>query len=190
MREAGKDDVMLKRVRLKPSAVPSVFPNLPKYLSKPEPPKRTTSASASAICKKSNALLKEKYDELLLEDAFTSLDSLIKKLSHAKLPTGYTKVINEHSFEFHYILSPSQKQKIAAPKLISSLVVYENMTFKAFPDFVPLSHETFNHLLSSICITTITELCNVLAYCKNLSSESLNYRNNDVFVKLAITALE
>ena len=34
IRESGDELVKLKRVRLKPSAIPCIFPNLPKYLSK------------------------------------------------------------------------------------------------------------------------------------------------------------
>ena len=64
IRESGNEPVELKRVRLKPSAIPSIFPNLPKYLSTKQPPKRSTSSSSSSRLEKENHLLQKQEKSL------------------------------------------------------------------------------------------------------------------------------
>ena len=54
-----------------------------------------------------------------------------------------------------------------------------------------LAKKMYEHLLSSISVSTLTEVSNILAFCKSLSNECLDdCVNKTVLVKMAVNALE
>ena len=90
-------------MRLKSTALPHVFPGLPKYLSKAPTPKRTSGATLSARFEKENIQIQRENDKFIEMDKISDLIDLKNKLCDAILPSNYIKVENEHSIRFHYI---------------------------------------------------------------------------------------
>jgi len=78
-RRTARKSLKLTCLRLKPTAVPSVFPNLPKYLSrKSSTPRSTTSSTASARRDVENIRIQEQNLDLLKEDTVESFESFKK----------------------------------------------------------------------------------------------------------------
>ena len=83
-------------------------------------------------------------------------------------------------------------QKIATqlPKLIASVLISDDLNISAFVDCVPLSSKLFDHLLASTSFHTITKICNILAFCKNMSKENFqDIQDEKLLIKLAINVL-
>ena len=190
IRESGDELVELKKVRLKPSAIPCIFPNLPKYLSKKTLFKRADSSSSSSRYKKESILLQEQEKKFKEQDAFQDLESLKIKIEKAILPSGYFKLLKDDAVEF-YCISKSYTDISSAPKLIASIIITENLLTSAYVDSVYLAEKMYEHLLSSVSVSTLTEVSNMLAFCKNLSNKCLDdCVNKTVLVKMAVNALE
>ena len=188
-RQQKRDQALLKRLRLKSTALPHVFPGLPKYLSKAPAHKRTSGATSSARFEKENIQIQRENDKFIEMDKISDLIDLKNKLCDAILPSNYIKVENEHAICFRYILSPNVDN--AAPKLMASVNVSGNLVVKAFVASVPLPKSRYQHLMSQHAITKLSELCNILAFCKSLSEDlqsgSIDDQNS---ITLAISALK
>ena len=188
-RQQKRDQALLKRLRLKSTALPHVFPGLPKYLSKAPAHKRTSGATSSARFEKENIQIQRENDKFIEMDKISDLIDLKNKLCDAILPSNYIKVENEHAIRFHYILSPNVDN--AAPKLMASVNVSGNLVVKAFVASVPLPKSRYQHLMSQQAITKLSELCNILAFCKSLSEDLQSGSIDDQnLITLAISALK
>ena len=102
-REQKKTDEekKLKCVRLKPTAIPSIFPGLPDYFSKNTPAPRSTSASASSRRNAENARTEKQYENMMMQDKLKDFESFTLNLRTALLPSGYISVVNDNSAQFH-----------------------------------------------------------------------------------------
>ena len=172
-RKLARDSVTLRKLRLKPSAIPHVFHNLHKYLSKNNPKRRlATSASASVRRAAHNALIAEQNENLFRQEAFDEFSSFKAKIRNETLPGGYVVIEFEKQVEFHYILSTGIKDEIDAPCLQVSVIVNENLELKVFVLSTALPISAYGHLLSCKTLQTTSELSNILAFCKSLANES------------------
>ena len=91
----------LKRKRLKDGVVPTIWPNLPDYLSPPPVSARPTSIATSEARQKKQEKTNESF--LLqekLKDEFTSLEDLQNKLDMSLLPSEVRNVVNTDSLFF------------------------------------------------------------------------------------------
>ena len=119
-RQNARESQELIRLRLKPTAVPTIFPDLPNYMSKPTPKPQPTSAStASARFNAENDRIKQQNLELLRQDAIENFASVKSKLKELVLPSGYVTVMKDKVVEFRNIeLLPDET---TAPKLLTGL---------------------------------------------------------------------
>ena len=183
---------ILKHKRLKPTAVPSIFSDLPNYLSKPSPAPRSTNAStASSRRLKENSKILRQNEEFLKEDHLDCFPSFVSKLSNTVLPNGYTSIINEKCAQFHLIQCLDDVKK--SPKLLASVVVQEDFGFNAFTSSVLVPPKLYKHIMSSDTgiLKKMSEFCNLLAFCKALTTSSINDgSDNSHGISLAVSALE
>ena len=79
----------------------------------------------------------------------------------------------------------------SATKLIASIITTENLIPNAFADFVHIPKKMYKHLLSSFSVNSQTEVCNILAFCKNVFNQRLkDCINKTVLVEIAVNVLE
>ena len=131
------------------------------------------SSSSSSRCNKESILLQEQEKQFREQDAFQDLESLKIKIEKAILPSGYFKMLKDDAVEFHCI-SKSCTDISSTPKLIASIIITENLLPTAYVDSVYLAKKMYKHLLSSVLVSTLTEVSNIPAFCKSLSNECLN----------------
>ena len=121
----------LKCPHLKPTATPMIFSKLPNYLSKPLPVPRPTSASTASSRHDAESIRIERQNqELLRQDIFDDFESFKIKLKDMVLPDGYVTVLGEKVVQFHYI--QCNDDPTAAPKLLVSATLTDNLVFKAY----------------------------------------------------------
>ena len=188
-RQKKRDTRLLKRIRLKSTAIPNIFHGLPKYLSKSVPKKRsTTGASSSARLENENLLIQSQNEKLLELDQVKNLIELKLKLCNASLPVDIITVEKEQTVEFHYIYNSNSSS--IAPILRASILIEKSMCINAFVDHVLLPKSMYKHLMKFDKINTLTEVCNIVAFCKNLCSDLKSGSiSNSNAINLAISSL-
>ena len=102
-RNRCQDFLALMRTRLKPMAIPHIFPNLPQYLSKKTFSRSTTASTSSARQELENARIQSCNSNLFDCEQFDSFTSFKSKIADETLPSGYTAISTPNSMQFHYI---------------------------------------------------------------------------------------
>ena len=92
---AAKRPKLLKKQTLKPSAVPSLFPNYPIYLSKSTPTARSHKTSAGARRDLDNSRLLNLENDFFRSGLISSLENVKQKLSSTKLPVDIEYISKE-----------------------------------------------------------------------------------------------
>ena len=166
-RRNSRECDLLKSARLNPGAVPRIFPSLPRYLTKPpasESLRSTVSTSASARLQLENSRIEELNSSMMAEDHVSSFDELCEKLRDITLPVNFVPILKETTITFVYLPIESRKQ----PKVLASVSVDDNLKFAAHVLSAPIGHKRMHHILQHNQIQSLSELSNVLAYCKSL----------------------
>ena len=136
-------------------------------MSKPTPKPQSTSAStASARFNAENDRIKQQILELLRQDAIENFASFKSKLKKLVLPSGYVTVMKDKVVEFRNIaLLPDET---TAPKLLTSIIVTDNLKVKAFVTSVLVPPKLYKYLQQSASLKSLSELANILAFCKGM----------------------
>ena len=176
----------LQRLRLKSSAVPHIFPNLPQYLSKENPAPRSTAATSSARLAKQNNETEESAKRLLQLESFDSFVLFKEKIEKEPLPNGYVAVFEEKQAWFHYI-SVIEKQ---APVLLASVLVTETLKTQVHVRSAFVPHAAYQHLMPSKQLKSTTQFANILSLCKSLCDGYCSNSSSFYLLKLALLILE
>ena len=79
----------------------------------------------------------------------------------------------------------------SAAKHIASINITENLISNAFVHSVHLPKKMYKHLLSSSSVNSQIEICNILAFCKNIFNEYLeDCFNKTVLGEINVNVLE
>ncbi len=147
------------RRSLKKEAVPSVFPNLPGYLSTPPPTARETSASSSQRWEKQQRAMESEVQAFFQADSLSSLDDLRGKVDKVVLPAGIDKVFREKDALFFSL-------SVEGPlKIHYSLSVNQDLSCSATLNSVPVPEKSYTHLLTGKK-ATVSGIGNVMAFLK------------------------
>ena len=189
-RRKSRSTLKLQRVHLKPDAVPKIFPSLPKYLSSPLPTMRATSSTSSSFRReKDNIILQKQNADFLIQDSFSDFSSFRSKMKNAVLPFGYTSVYSASSAQFYFVKNDDSYK--VAPELVVSVIISSELQIKAFVFSNLIPKDQYMHLLSCGSLQTVTEVSNILAWCKALADMSNFVSNNQKSaLKLAISLLK
>ena len=105
------------------------------------------------------------------------------------MPSDIIQVEKQRLISFYYTCSDDDFN--TDPSLMASVVVHEDMTVKAFVDSTFLQRKMYGHLMELDTISRMTEVSNILAFCKNLCDD-LQYKSmkNNSCIDLAISALK
>ena len=79
----------LKRRRLRPSAVPTIFPNCPTFMTKSAAPIRSTTSSAASRFNREEISHELHVDAFFDDDKVSDLSDLTSKLKLSVLPSGF-----------------------------------------------------------------------------------------------------
>ena len=179
---------MLK-LRLKSSAILHIFPSLPYYLTKTNICTCTTSASASARCALENAAKAKQNEEFFMSEILTDFASFQQKIKSEILPSGFASV-SVSGQAFHYFKYSDIGNYQDAPKLLSSVIVTSNLDVHAYVYSILIPPSSYHHITSLSKLKAISELTNLLAFCKSFFENSSENQNQSNFIALAVSLLE
>lgn len=150
----------LQKRRVKPTAVPSIFPNLPKYMSKNIARPRLDNSSSSR-----HQQVYERYEaaaeEFLAEENVSSLHELQQKLDRSCVPSGILEIMTDHGLVF-YSLSIDDLGKF---RVKYSLRINDSLDFQIFVQDVCLKASKSEHIVHG-AISSCSEVLNLLAFAK------------------------
>ena len=156
----NREEKMLKLKRLKGTAYPSVFPNLPMYLTEKEKPIRGSKSSVSARAKNQNLRFSELEKEVFENEKLTDFSTLKSKIDDI-YKGKFTLWISDGCVTFCYL-----KMVVQRPELLGSLKINSDLTFSAWVHKSPVPENKFSHLLSDKekkHLKVTTEVSNVLS---------------------------
>ena len=189
-RKGSRDTPELKKSSLKANAILRVFTGLPTYLSKELPASRITSKStAAARHADENMRLEEQIERAFAKDQVIALHSLKLKLSSVTLPSGFVFVNVRNCLHFIYL--PCSDEKLIASKLAATVTVAPTLDVQLFVHSTPMPKIAYKHLLRLKTVSSITELCNILALCKVLSETADSVKSDfTCLVNSAVSSLQ
>ena len=106
----------------------------------------------------------QKNKDLLIENKFHNLTSLKSKLSTVTLPTGYSACLNQDSVEFYYV--QRNDSDLIAPKIGVCLTISKALELLVYVKNALVVKSSYGHVSKADKLTTVTELTNILAFCK------------------------
>ena len=161
-KSAYRDKGHLTRKRLKGDAVPSKFPNLPKYLSTEKPEARLTHTSMECRRQKEEDTLQKKVSQFFGKDEVTDFHSLEKKKGNVRLPGGVNVLSEDNCILF---LALEKKEAIYGIKFC--LEIAHDLVFSMMRHDRPLKNAVVSHILTENKITKVSQIENILAYLAN-----------------------
>uniref|UniRef100_A0A0K2VC50 Zgc:153292 [Danio rerio] n=1 Tax=Lepeophtheirus salmonis TaxID=72036 RepID=A0A0K2VC50_LEPSM len=114
----------LKHQRLKPDAIPTMFPNLPSYLSTPAPTMRSTSCLSTERLIKQETQIKNEKILLLEKDKVKTLSQILEKIDTTLIPTC-VNVYKEEKCLIYY----GMKIESDTPKIKFNLTIKDDLTY-------------------------------------------------------------
>ncbi|TRY61555.1 hypothetical protein TCAL_16292, partial [Tigriopus californicus] len=163
--------IELTRRYLTSEAVPSVFPNLPKYLSttrKPTPRTNTTSTTESRR-QILNANLRVAEDNFFKQQLVSTLNDVKEKVTTINLPPEVVMQANQFSLVFASIVLKNG----SVPHVEYAVVVDESLSLHLSANQVTIPISNFSYLTASSKLTDITTLANIIHHLKNYSEASV-----------------
>ena len=155
----------LKHKFLKDDAVPHIWPDLPKYLSKHRTARRSDASSAESR-QQNEIALKQKMLQIAKEkDTVTSFAELQTKLTSVKIPTDIISMNDaDGNLVFVSLISTP------LPKVKFSLSIDSNLSFKmVYDDVIIRPTKLFNSGTSKIQF--VSDVSTILSFLKNYSGE-------------------
>ena len=186
-RREDRPSQSLKRLRLKPGAIPRIFPNLPEYLSTTKSLERSKGSTSTARRSKQNLLLQQNAEKMFVQDCIDSFEMLKLKLEgDFILPEGYIYAFKENCCLFYFIQNSDDIND--APQLLGSVFVSHSLNVTAFMSSTKISQAVYKHFLNDCFIKSYTGLSNILAVCKSIFLKE--YTQKSCYLDMAIDALK
>ena len=186
-RRKRKSSGTFVRRRLKPDAVPSIFANVPVYLSKTSgTPRSTVKATPSSRRQREEAKLRELESALLAGDDVSSatLSELSQKLqSETAAPDGYNVLLEDNRLIIYWLTIEND-----VPKVTSSVTVNSDLTVVASVDGVIVPASMITDLVTGP-IERMSQLVNLMARIKAYGEDSRS-RSLQCSVQIAVNVLK
>lgn len=132
----------LTKKYLKPTATPSIFPNLPKYLSKSTKLSRSGGASSTQRRKNEAARLDEMSNDFLSSDQVKDLNDLKSKLDTKCIPEGFEFVFQHNRAMFIYLVT----HPTYGPKVSASMIVHQDLKVQMFVEELEVAVSDIRHI--------------------------------------------
>lgn len=159
-----------RRRKLKDDAVPSVFPNLPSYLSSPPNVPRSSSAMSESRLERENLTITESIQEFERCDEIIDLTSLKQKAEYSPLPAGFVLYPSNVADLIFTKLECSDSVYIAA-----SVIVKPDLSFIAYRNGKRCDEKHYeNQMNYSRRVASFTDFQNLLAFLGNYDASNIS----------------
>ncbi len=153
-----------------PDAVPTIFPNLPAYLSKQTPPERKSGATSTERQAKENAQLQRDIDTFFDDDQIASLDSIKTNLHKLTIPSEIEMIFKDNTVVFAHLHSADGFLHV---KL--HLQIDEDLKVQMTVNNLKVHNKEVKHLLFDDKVVTYSSVSNILSFLK--SKENMDHHS-------------
>jgi hypothetical protein len=158
---------VLSRKCLLPSAVPSIFPNLPHYFNKSVPAPRSETSTKESRFKKQADALEDASAKFLEADHICSLQELNQKLDRQCLPKGLLELVSDEKITFLSVKEDARKR----PTVLYSLTVLDSLQFSMWCHDIEIAPSKVSHISKDEKLSSCSRVLNIVAFLRNLSDE-------------------
>ena len=118
-----------------------------------------------------------------------SFFDLMNKFDKIYLPDDYILVyeITSNCLIFHLLLH--NNDICVAPKLLTSVVVHDELKISAFASQAALPMYIYSHLLTNGSVASLSDLSNILVLCKNIAENTFVSTQKCCLIDVALSAL-
>ena len=128
------------------------------------------------------------HEKMLENDCVKNFNEL-KNCNNFNILSDVINVEKEHSIQFHYICCSDGIDTV--PSLMASIIIREDLSLDAFVNSVLLPKEIYKHSMTKDSVSTLTEISNVIAFCKNLCNDFKSQHTDNIScINLAISVLK
>lgn len=150
----------MKNRRLREDAIPTIFDGLPSYFSSSPAPPRTSKSSAEKRRQRDEDRLDTNIADFFDAEKVTTLAEIKEKLDRSLLPSSFTEANSTDDLVFvEFLFSEANP-----PRLKSSLVIKDDLSFKLFAHDSEISKNLVLHIAPSASIRTTSDVLNILAF--------------------------
>ena len=184
-RRSKRSPKRLERRRLRHDAVPTQYPNCPKYLSTDPSPNRSQTATSGDRTERENRRIEEQIAAFVSSDSVDSLDSLKEKMADpaTTIPSGFIEVSRNDCLMFFII-----ETEETVPRIRCSVKFCQNLSVILSTNDSNLPKETYSHLSTNGIITHVSQAVNLLALAKAISLEEVGI-NSNIYIERAVSNL-
>jgi hypothetical protein len=163
----------LKKRVLKANAVPSIFPNLPKYLSSAIPPIRQENATAEKRLINENERISQQIEDLQNEDKITSLNDLQEMFLKCNTkPKNFFLHVSSHPEQLIFY---SLQFSVLPVTVVTTISVSQDLSFIVYHNNIEISHKAVSSVME-FCnrILTFTDFINLLSFMNSSVSQHIS----------------
>ncbi|RZC41330.1 hypothetical protein BDFB_008625, partial [Asbolus verrucosus] len=157
-----------EKLLLKKDAYPSIFPNLPSYLSEPTPIKRKDpSRRFSNYVERKNI---KQEEQQVLQDQINNLQEVLFKMENSKLTEWITKATKDCIYFFKINFNEN------IPKLTKTVILKSNLFVRIIFNDVDIDTRKYEYLLGAqLLCDTYSKLENLLNGVYNLTEKNVTF---------------
>ncbi len=161
---------LLQKRRLRPTAIPRVFPNLPKYLSVAKPVHRNDHATSTARSRFQNEVQEALNHDFLQADIINSFEDIKKYHETNVCFQDVTRVTQHNKVMFNKVIS----NEINGPQIEFSLTINSDLSFKCYRHNLPLPQAMFKHITKEGVIQRYSDIENIISVVNNAQHEKVS----------------
>ena len=151
-----------------PTAVPSIFPNLPEYLTKSIPEKRSETTSILSRFQKDYVLAEQVAAQFLESDKISSIFELNEKLQlEQNFPKNVSKLVTDEKIMFVSL----KEDESGKPVIECSLTVAKDLNYEMWCKQISIPKSKVSHI-SKETIDSCSSVVNILAFLRNLCDQT------------------
>lgn len=163
----------LKKRYLKDGAVPTKFPNLPRYFSKTAPTPRSGLSTSSSRHHRDVLMMEEQSQRFINEDKLSSFEELLSKIHKETISSDF--IIFENDLGLNMVIIRSNLPY----RITASLTIDRSLSIQIYHHEKHIPTNSYDHIMQKQTrISLLSQAVNLMAFIKSLddSSEVVNHK--------------
>jgi len=157
---------------LKPTAVPTIFPGLPSYLSQKSSCERSENATSFSRHAEASKRANEQAKQFLASDNVQNFAQL-KQNFEKHLPSSeniFSLKKNSNVFVEEMVFNDDE------PKILYGIQIEDSLKFQAFVNGALVSHRSTTHICQDGKIERFSDIANICAFLRSLANDQVKIK--------------
>ena len=158
----------LQKKKLKPDAVPRIFPGCPSYLTSEKPPNRSETSSSESRRERAAKTVEKKSQEFLDADCVEDFQSFLQKLP-SEFPSSWNIITLKK--EDQVVIEGVEFNEEGMPSIKFSITINSSLDFTLFTCNASVSASKVKHITENSRIKRYSDVQNILAFLSAFSRQ-------------------